>query len=562
MNATTHSFYEAGARRRIEHLFDAGSFREILPPPERVSSPHLAALGVPAAFDDGVVIGTATLEDRLVYLAAQEGAFIGGSVGEVHGAKITGLLERARRDKPAGVLLLLESGGVRLHEANAGLIAVGGILRALLAARAAGVRVLALIGGPFGCFGGCGIVARCCDMVIMSEEGRLGLSGPEVIESGMGVEEFDSRDRPLVWRTTGGKHRFLLGEADAIVPDDIDSFRAAAAEALAEVESRLPLDLPSLEQEQALLAARIAEFGACPDALDLWRKLGISQPERVPLVSIDEFGALLEEISSAPAPEDSAATPPRAVAEKSASEVDPAARLYPLLFSEGEYEITRDGEFLSGHGRVGYEDIAVLGTTDHAAVGVELALRLAEGVLATVRAHPGRPILLLVDTRGQRLSRRDELLGINGYLAHLAKSLEVARQRGHKILALVYSEAVSGGFLSTGLMADEAYALPTAQVRVMALPAMARVTKQPLERLQELSRSSPVFGPGVENYVALRGIRALWPEEKLSVRLAERLVVKTEPASPGEAAPNLPPLTREVIERILAWKPDQPGSPR
>ena len=119
---------------------------------------------------------------------------------------------------------------MRLHEANAGLIAVAGILRALLAARAEGVRVLALVGGPFGCFGGCGIVARCCEAVIMSEEGRLGLSGPEVIESAMGVEEFDSRDRPLVWQTTGGKHRVEQGEADSLVEDDVAAFRAAAVE--------------------------------------------------------------------------------------------------------------------------------------------------------------------------------------------------------------------------------------------------------------------------------------------------------------------------------------------
>ncbi|MGN2393609.1 biotin-independent malonate decarboxylase subunit gamma, partial [Pelomicrobium sp. G1] len=83
----------------------------------------------------------------------------------------------------------------------------------------------------------------------------------------------------------------------------------------------------------------------------------------------------------------------------------------------------------------------------------------------------------LVDTSGQRLSRRDELLGINGYLAHLAKALAFARARGHLLLALVYGEAVSGGFLSFGMMADYVYALRDAQVRVMNLAAMARVTK-------------------------------------------------------------------------------------
>ena len=46
--------------------------------------------------------------------------------------------------------------------------------------------------------------------------------GPEVIETVAGVEEFDARDRALVWRVTGGKHRYLIGDCSTIVRDDID----------------------------------------------------------------------------------------------------------------------------------------------------------------------------------------------------------------------------------------------------------------------------------------------------------------------------------------------------
>ncbi|MEW5710609.1 MAG: biotin-independent malonate decarboxylase subunit beta, partial [Pseudomonadota bacterium] len=45
------SYYEASARQRVLGLLDPGSFREILPPRERVTSPHLAALGLPLAYD-------------------------------------------------------------------------------------------------------------------------------------------------------------------------------------------------------------------------------------------------------------------------------------------------------------------------------------------------------------------------------------------------------------------------------------------------------------------------------------------------------------------------------
>ena len=53
MNAHRHSYYEAGARERLHGLLDAGSFRELLGPAERMTSPHLPPLDAPVAFDDG-----------------------------------------------------------------------------------------------------------------------------------------------------------------------------------------------------------------------------------------------------------------------------------------------------------------------------------------------------------------------------------------------------------------------------------------------------------------------------------------------------------------------------
>jgi len=281
MSTTAHiaiSFAESTARERVLHLLDAGSLREIMGPAERVMSPHLAQLDVPAAFDDGVVVGEGLLGGQPVLIAAQEGEFMGGGVGEVHGAKLVGLFQRALRTRPAALLVLAESGGVRLHEANAGLIAVSEVMRALLALRAAGIPTLMLIGGANGCFGGMGLIARCADHIVMSDAARMAMSGPEVIESSNGVEEFDSKDRALVWRTTGGKHRYLLGDCDVLVEDDVAAFRAAAHSLLGQAR---PVTLESLEQEHALLAARIQDFGSCPDAVDIWSRMGIADARRV-----------------------------------------------------------------------------------------------------------------------------------------------------------------------------------------------------------------------------------------------------------------------------------------
>ena len=285
---TRPSYYESSARARIAGLLEPDSFHEWLSAAERVTSPHLATLEQPAAFDDGVIIGQGSIVGKPVFIAAQEGGFMGGAVGEVHGAKIVGVLERAVRDHPAAVLLLLETGGVRLQEANAGLIAVSEVMRAILAARAAGVSVIVVIGGQYGCFGGMGIAARCASTIIMSEEGRLGLSGPEVIETARGVEEYDARDRALVWRTVGGKHRYLLGECDTIVPDSIEAFRHAI---IASIDSGDDWSMAALEREYQLLADRVQRFGACKDGRDIWRELGWADPDAIAMLENDEFVA-------------------------------------------------------------------------------------------------------------------------------------------------------------------------------------------------------------------------------------------------------------------------------
>jgi malonate decarboxylase beta subunit len=225
-----------------------------------------------------------------VFVAAQEGAFMGGAVGEVHGAKLVGLLRRSVAEKIGAVVLLMESGGVRLHEANAGLIAVSEVMRAVFDARAAGVAVITLAGGANGVFGGMGIVARCTNAIVMSEEGRLAMSGPEVIETASGVEEFDSRDRALVWRTTGGKHRYLMGDCQWLVADSLDEFRQAAIAAIAARGTQpTALNLQDLEREQALLAERIERFGAMSDPLEIWAALGIEQPSGIPMQDAAQF---------------------------------------------------------------------------------------------------------------------------------------------------------------------------------------------------------------------------------------------------------------------------------
>jgi malonate decarboxylase gamma subunit len=203
--------------------------------------------------------------------------------------------------------------------------------------------------------------------------------------------------------------------------------------------------------------------------------------------------------------------------------------LFDRLFGTGEHALTVDGLFLHGTAKVAGQEVVVIGTRDHAAIDGALALKIAEAILHAVRddaatGSPPRPIVFIADTQGQALSRHEELLGLNGYFAHIGRCVDLARRRGHQLLTVISGEAVSGGFLAYGLMADRICALPDSQVRVMDLRAMSRVTKISPERLEELARKSPVFAPGAENYWRMGGIHEIWSEsDDWSSRLAAAL---------------------------------------
>ncbi|MCJ9736551.1 carboxyl transferase domain-containing protein, partial [Bradyrhizobium sp. PRIMUS42] len=127
-NDVSLSWYEASARQRVDALVDAGSFLEFIGPEQREISPHLSIFDLPEQFDDGIVVGRGRLDGTPVLVAAQEGRFMGGAFGEVHGAKLTGLL-RAARTLKQDLLILFDTGGVRLQEANAGELAISEVMR-------------------------------------------------------------------------------------------------------------------------------------------------------------------------------------------------------------------------------------------------------------------------------------------------------------------------------------------------------------------------------------------------------------------------------------------------
>ncbi|HDC1419662.1 TPA: biotin-independent malonate decarboxylase subunit beta [Salmonella enterica] len=230
------SFIELKARQRAHALLDEGSYRELLDPFEGVMSPWLGAQGIVPQSDDGMVVAKGTINGKPAVVVAIEGAFQGGSMGDVSGAKMAAALELAAEDNRNGIptqaVLSLETGGVRLQEANLGLAAIADIHAAIVDLRRY-TPVVGIVAGTVGCFGGMSIAAALCSYLIVTREARLGLNGPQVIEQEAGIEEYDSRDRPFIWSMTGGEVRYESGLVDALVGDGVNAVKAAMNEALA-----------------------------------------------------------------------------------------------------------------------------------------------------------------------------------------------------------------------------------------------------------------------------------------------------------------------------------------
>jgi malonate decarboxylase beta subunit len=228
------SFIELRARERALALLDHGTFRELLGPFDRLESRWLSEQGVVPQSDDGLIVARGTLAGKDSAVLAIEGRFQGGSIGEVSGAKMAAALDLAHADaergRPVQVVLILETGGVRLQEANLGLEAIAEINSSLLALRKY-VPVVGVISGMVGCFGGMSITAGLCSYLVMTRAGRLGLNGPEVIEEQSGIEEFDSKDRQLIWAVNGGEQRYATGFVDDLVEDDVELIRQRVIEA-------------------------------------------------------------------------------------------------------------------------------------------------------------------------------------------------------------------------------------------------------------------------------------------------------------------------------------------
>ncbi len=181
------------------------------------------------------------------------------------------------------------------------------------------------------------------------------------------------------------------------------------------------------------------------------------------------------------------------------------ASLFPL-----GHDIRNDGGVLIGSGALQGDGRAfVIGIAGGTTLGVDEAIRLSNHLLASLQDGSG-PIVVLVDSGSQRMSKRDELLGLNEFLAHLAKTFLYADLHGRPAIGVLYGHAAAGAFLATALATRVLVGLPGGAPAVMDLPSMAKVTKLPIDVLEEKAKTTPVFAPGLSNLARTGAVHMMW----------------------------------------------------
>ncbi|MDD3839240.1 MAG: carboxyl transferase domain-containing protein [Clostridia bacterium] len=178
-----HSKQKLTARERLELLLDQGSFVEIDAFVEHRSTnfnmPQVQAHG------DGVITGYGTIQDRLVFVYAQDFTVIGGSLGEMHAKKICKVMDMAI-EMGAPIIGLNDSGGARIQEGIDALKGYGEIF--LRNTKASGViPQISVIMGP--CAGGAVYSPALTDFIFMVDgTSKMFITGPQVIKAATGEE--------------------------------------------------------------------------------------------------------------------------------------------------------------------------------------------------------------------------------------------------------------------------------------------------------------------------------------------------------------------------------------
>ena len=487
-----NSFVELNARDRVNALLDNG--HELIDPFDQLIAPSLLAQGIVPESDDGIVVSRGTIAGKQALVIAMEGKFQGGGIGEVSGAKIVSALEHALEENKKGneifPIIVLDTGGVRLQEANYGLLSISEIGNMIIALKEY-VPVIGLVPGRVGSFGGMSITSALMSYLIATKKARVGLNGPEVIEQEAGVREFDSSDKDLIWNTLGSRQRVESKIIDELVTDSVESIKEAVVAAI--------------NERKATHRSESSEFYlSLLDSLDLSKPMTIAEyneaiakhqatPVELPTVSEGDKPAAtsvgyewFEALTDMKNPTSSVGTVYYGESDKFAEDAivtsivpDPKNPMYRVRNGEvGLVEGFRMGQILN---HVYEED--------------------KDKVIK-------RPIVIVIDVPSQAYGYNEELIGIHVALANSAAAYAKLRQAGHPIIGLIAGNAISGAFLAHGLQSSRLIALNSKEITVQAMSkaSAARVTKRTIAEIEAAADKVPAIAYDINNYTKLGAI--------------------------------------------------------
>nr|WP_255731249.1 biotin-independent malonate decarboxylase subunit beta [Solibacillus sp. MA9] len=488
------SIVESKARERALLLLDEGTAHEILGPFDFFESPHLEAQNIVPQSDDGMVIMQGVIRGRRALVISIEGSFQGGGIGEVSGAKFAGALERAFASCEAGELIypviIYDTGGVRLQEANYGLLSIAEISSAIVALKKY-VPVIGIIPGKVGSFGGMSLTAGLCSALIMTREGRLGMNGPEVVEQEAGIQELNAKQKPFIWKMIGGSMRYNAKLVDAVIEDDVvnyldaledlwanNSFKQRTTEydAFLNMLNHLQFEQKiSTDEAQEILSNRSELANAEATIAD-----GKSKSR-----GRKWFDAITNNAQSI------SETPSVLVADALLNG-EKARFIAVVPNSESKFYRARNGEF-----------------------GLQEAWTVAKYVRQAIEEDKDstnkRLIVPIVDVPGQAFGYHEELFGIYLACAASVEAYAVARQSGHPIVSCIVGKAISGAFLAHGMQGNRIISLddPEVQVHVMSKKSAALVTMRTVEELDEFAKSVPSMAYDVRSFQTLGALQDL-----------------------------------------------------
>jgi acetyl-CoA carboxylase carboxyltransferase component len=168
----------SGPLDRLEALCDPGSLQVLR---SRVVSGKLGTRAIPG---DGVIGATGAVDGRPIACYAQDGSFLGGSLGERHADTIVRVLQLAGRSR-VPVVAFVESGGARMQEGTAALAGYGRIFRHTVALSGVVPQISVVSGSSAG---GGAYSPALTDLVLMTEDAAMFLTGPAVVREALGEE--------------------------------------------------------------------------------------------------------------------------------------------------------------------------------------------------------------------------------------------------------------------------------------------------------------------------------------------------------------------------------------